>query len=47
MEVARRAYADCSMMRDLVARYDAGDFVAAMVMLEASIRCEGHSFGAE
>jgi hypothetical protein len=47
MEVARGAYADCSMMRDLVARYDPGDFVAAMAMLEASIRCEGRSFGAD
>jgi hypothetical protein len=32
-------------MRDLVAHYEAGEFVAAMTMLETSIRCEGRSFG--
>jgi hypothetical protein len=35
------------MMRGPVARYDAGKFVAAMAMLEASIRCEGRSFAPE
>jgi hypothetical protein len=47
MDVAGRNYADCPLMRDLVARYDAGEFVAVMARLEASIRCEGRSFGPE
>jgi hypothetical protein len=45
MDVARRNYADCRMMRDLAARYDAGQFVPAMAMLELRSGARGARSG--
>ena len=43
IELVRRNYADCARMQALVARYDAGEPVLAVGLLEMAARCEGRS----
>jgi hypothetical protein len=43
VELVRDAYAECPMMRSLVARYEAGEHVTTLAMLEAAARCDERS----